>query len=343
MATAFDNMGLTLTRHAGREVGDHLVWTTEAWDQDREPANGILLVGHHDTVFPPGAFDVWDLDGDKLTGPGVLDMKGGLATIWAAVRGAFEAGVLTEIPLAIVSVGDEEIGSPESAELTQTLAAGAAGALVFEAGRKGDAIITRRKGTGALIVTAEGIAAHAGNHHTEGVNAIVGLARFIERVSELTNYDSGVTVNVGLVEGGEARNTVPGNARCEIDFRLIRSADGEALVAKVHELAAVVAEETRCKIEVSGGIRRLPLERTDANAALCQRYSACAIEAGLMGPEAGLIGGGSDASTVSAVGVPAIDGLGPRGAGFHTHHEWIEVSSLELRADALARFLCSWP
>ncbi len=340
LVDAFAMDGLSVERHCGCEVGDHFVWKSRGWD--RPGAKRVLLVGHHDTVFPPGAFDVWSLEGDKLTGPGVLDMKGGLATIWAALSALAKVGHLTEIPLAFVSVGDEEIGSPESASLTQQLAMGAAGALVFEAGRQGDAIITRRKGTGALIAIAKGVSAHAGNHHAEGVNAIVALSRFVERVSSLTDYDSGMTVNVGLIEGGEARNTVPGHARCEIDFRLIQAADGEALVRKVQEVAEIVSVETGATIEVSGGIRRLPLERTAANVALCARYSACAIDAGLSGPEADLIGGGSDASTVSAVGVAAIDGLGPRGAGFHTHHEWIEVSSLALRADALTRFLLGW-
>lgn len=340
LAEAFALEGLVLDRRAGDGVGDHLVWTTPAWAGagDRR----LILVGHHDTVFPPGAFETWERDGDRLRGPGVLDMKGGLATAWATVAAFADIGRLAELPLAIVSVGDEEIGSPDSKQVIEELARGAGGALVFEAGRAGDAIITRRKGTGALAVTATGRAAHAGNHHREGVNAIWSLARLIDRAQELTDYDRGVTVNVGLISGGSSRNTVPAEARCDIDFRFIRRADGEALVAAVEALAAELSTGGAGALTVAGGIRRLPLERTDASVALCRRYAECAEAAGLGGVEAGLIGGGSDASTASAVGVAAIDGLGPRGSGFHTHDEVIEVSSLELRVDALARFLARW-
>jgi glutamate carboxypeptidase len=340
LAEDFALAGLELERHRGTGVGDHLVWTTEAWREGEGPR--LLLIGHHDTVFPPGAFEVWEERGDRLRGPGVLDMKGGLATVWAAMASLAERGALEAIAVALISVGDEEIGSMDSKDLTADLATGAEAALVFEAGRAGDAIITRRKGTGALAVTARGVAAHAGNHHADGVNAIWALARYVDRVQRLTDYDAGITVNVGLISGGEARNTVPGEARCAIDLRMLSVADGELVVRRAREIAAEISAETGAEIDVEGGVRRPPLERTEASAALAARYARCAEAAGLAGPEAGLIGGGSDASTASAAGTPAIDGLGPRGAGFHTHDEHIEISSLALRADALARFLAGW-
>lgn len=337
----FDLPGLSVLRHAGKEVGDHLVFTTDAW-AEAEPSNRILLVGHHDTVFPPGSFECFELDGDTLKGPGVLDMKGGLVTIHLALKTLASLGVLADLPLGFVCVGDEEIGSPESAPILRELARGAGGALVFEAGRAEDAIITMRKGTGALRVSVHGKAAHAGNHHAEGVNAILAMSHFVIGVQELTDYDRGVTVNVGTISGGEARNTVPHHAECQIDFRLISAVDGEALVASVVALAARVAKETGTTIDVDGGIRRLPLERSEESAELCQRYARAAKASNLGFKEASLIGGGSDASTVSTVGVPSIDGLGPRGSGFHTHSEHIEVSSLALRAEALLRFLIDW-
>lgn len=333
--------GLTLKRHPGNKVGDHLVFTTDAW-QDAPAESRILLVGHHDTVFPPGSFECWELEGDRLRGPGVLDMKGGLVTIQLALKSLSSLGALASLPLAFVCVGDEEIGSPDSKTLLSELASGAGGALVFEAGRAQDAIITRRKGTGALRVVATGKSAHAGNHHQDGINAIAALATFILGVQALTDYDKGVTVNVGTIVGGEARNTVPHHAECQIDFRLIAMEDAEVLVRAVHELAAEVSTSTGATIEVTGGVSRAPLERSDASGKLCAMYGAAAAASGLGSGEAALIGGGSDASTVSAVGVPAIDGMGPRGSGFHTHDEHIEVSSLSLRAEALVRFLISW-
>jgi glutamate carboxypeptidase len=341
LVDSFDLDGLSVERHPGDRVGDHLVFTTGAFAGAGANAR-LVLIGHHDTVFPPDAFDVWEERGDRLRGPGVLDMKGGLATVWAALAALADAGSLADLPIAFVSVGDEEIGSVHSAELLRETARGAAGALVFEAGRAGDAIITRRKGTGALEVTARGKSAHAGNHHADGVNAIWAMARFVDRVQRLTDYDAGVTVNVGLIEGGEARNTVAPVCVCGVDFRFLDAAAGESVVAAARAIAVEVGDSSGAVFSVDGGIRRMPLERTDASAALCRRYADCAIAAGLGGPEADLIGGGSDANTVSAIGVPAIDGLGPRGAGFHTHDEHISISSLALRAEALARFLVSW-
>lgn len=337
----FDLPGLKVERHPGKEVGDHLVFTTDSWDS-ATPSDRIVLVGHHDTVFPPGSFECFQLEGDRLQGPGVLDMKGGLVTIHLALKTLASLGALADLPLAFVCVGDEEIGSPESASILRELAAGAGGALVFEAGRAEDAIITRRKGTGALRVTVEGKAAHAGNHHKDGINAIWAMSHFVLGAQKLTNYDKGVTLNVGIIAGGEARNTVPHHAECQIDFRLISTADGEELVEQVKSLAVETARATRTEIRVDGGIRRLPLERSEASTELYQRYAAAAKASQLGHAEAALIGGGSDASTVSNVGVPAIDGLGPRGRGFHTHDEHIEVSSLALRAEALLRFLIDW-
>lgn len=331
---------LSLERIAGDGVGDHLVWRTPAWSA--RPADRLLLIGHHDTVFPPGTFEVWARDGDRLRGPGVLDMKSGLATVQVALSALESLGVLADLPLVFVSVGDEEIGSRHSAVHLRAIAEGARGALVFEAGRDADAIVTQRKGTGRYTVTAYGRAAHAGNRHPDGINAICALAQFIDGAQRLTDYDRGVTVNVGLVEGGSSANTVPARAACTIDFRFVRGLDSERLADEIRGLAARVSKATGARIDVDGGVRRPPLERSDASIALFERYAQCARAAGLGASQCPLMGGGSDANTVSAVGVPVIDGLGPRGAGFHTHDEYIEVSSLAMRLEALVRFLVGW-
>jgi glutamate carboxypeptidase len=142
------------------------------------------------------------------------------------------------------------------------------------------------------------------------------------------------------VSGGEAKNTVPASAECQLDFRFERIADAEATFEALRAACAEAAAEVPgSSLAISGGPQRLPLERTPANVALCERYAACARAAGLGGDEAALIAGGSDASSTAAIGIPSIDGMGPRGAGFHTHDELIEIASLEPKAIALASFL----
>jgi glutamate carboxypeptidase len=318
----------------GEAYGEHLVWRT--------PAAGapILLVGHHDTVFPPGHFEGWREDGNRAIGPGALDMKGGLAVIRATLAALEAVGVLAELPVVVVSVADEEVGSPASAPHLRELAKGAACALVFESGRANDMIITRRKGVGAMTLVAHGKAAHSGNHHKDGVNAIWALAKFIDLAQQLTDHARGVTVNVGTLVGGTSKNTVPERAECQLDLRYETIADAETLIASLRAAAeAAVAAVPGVRIEVSGGANRLPLERTEASAALRDEYAACARASGLGDGEAPLLGGGSDANTVAPLGVPAIDGLGPRGAGFHTTHEYVELDTFVPKAEALARFL----
>src|SRR5262245_46333417 len=168
----------------GDKFGEHLVWHTPA--AEAVGAAPVLLVGHHDTVFPPGHFEGWREDGDRAVGPGALDMKGGLAIIRTTLAALEEVGALADMPVVVVSVADEEVGSPSSTPILKAAAAGAACALVFESGRAGDAIITRRKGVGSMSVVSHGVAAHAGNNHKDGVNAIWALARFIDAAQQLT-------------------------------------------------------------------------------------------------------------------------------------------------------------
>jgi glutamate carboxypeptidase len=242
--------------------------------------------------------------------------------------------------MRVVIVADEEVGSPEGQGVIREAIAGAGSCLVFEAGRKGDLVITRRKGTGGMTAVAKGVAAHSGNAHKEGKNAIWALCRFVDEVQSLTDYSRGLTVNVGKFTGGQGKNTVPDEARAEIDLRFETRADGEWLEAKVREAAAHAAEHVQgTQIELSGGVARLPLERTNESVALMNRYLEAASSVGLGQGEAPLIGGGSDASTSFAMGIASIDGLGPRGIGFHTKDEQIEVATVLLKAKALARFL----
>jgi glutamate carboxypeptidase len=320
----------------GNEYGDHLVWQTAA----AAHAAPIVLIGHHDTVFPPGHFEGWREEDGRATAPGALDMKGGLSVIRGALAALDEVGALAGLPVVVMCVADEEVGSPSSAPHLCALAKGAACALVFESGRAGDAIITRRKGVGAMTVVARGRAAHAGNNHKDGANAIWAVAKFVNAAQQLTDYARGCTVNVGQISGGTSKNTVAEHAECKLDMRYETVADAEALAAALRDAArAAAAAVPGVQIEVSGGANRLPLERTAASAALRDEYAVCARASGLGDVEAALLGGGSDANTVAPLGVPAIDGLGPRGAGFHTTSEYVELATFVPKAEALVRFL----
>ncbi len=328
--------GLSGSRIPSTTFADHLVFRTT----DAPGSAPIALVGHLDTVFPPGTFEGFSRDGDLARGPGVLDMKGGLVVVAWALRALAQVHALPALRLAIVA--DEEVGSPEGQKVIKEAIAGASGALVFEAGRQKDLVITRRKGTGAMTAIAHGRAAHAGNAHKEGANALWAIAKFTDRAQALTDYAKGVTVNVGKITGGTSKNTVPDHAEAVLDLRFETKADADALVEALRRAAEESASAVPgTRIELRGGVARLPLERTDASVKLMEDYLEAARAVGLGTGEAPLIGGGSDASTSSAMGIASIDGLGPRGIGFHTKDEQIEIATLVQKAQALARFLAA--
>ena len=321
----------------GRFAPHWLFGTTAA---ERSAEGAVAIVGHLDTVFPPGVFEGFHYDGSIARGPGVLDMKGGLVVAIEALRALDRTGHLHEMKVLLAIVSDEEVGSPEGRPWLQKELRGASCALVLEAGRKADAIITSRKGTAGVTAKAHGKAAHAGNAHKEGANAIWALAKFADLAQNLTDYERGITLNVGKFTGGQGKNTVPDAAEALLDFRFVTTKDGESTMEALR-MAAIAASEAvpGTRIELGGGIARTPLERTAANIALYQEYAKCATASGLGAGEAPLVGGGSDASSTSAIGIPSIDGLGPRGSGFHTKEELIEAATLVPKAEAIARFL----
>jgi glutamate carboxypeptidase len=327
---------LNLTVVRGEGTGDHLVFRTKAASEQ----TSVLLIAHHDTVFPPGTFERFSVDGDIARGPGVLDMKGGIAVLCTVLAALHEADLLARMPITFVTVADEEIGSPSSHALLEELAYRGRSALVFEAGRTGDAIITARRGSGYVIVRAHGRAAHAGNALAQGRNAIWALSRFIDRAQLLTDTARGISFSAGLIRGGTARNTVADSATCEADVRFSDPAGERVLSTGLAEIAHDISTQMEgTSLEVNFQVTRKPWTRSPASVQLMERYATCQRASGLEAGEAPLTGGGSDANTVGAVGLAAIDGLGPRGSGFHTPEECIEVSSLSMKAEALLRFL----
>jgi glutamate carboxypeptidase len=289
-------------------------------------------------LFPHGHFEGFKASIVRGYCPGCFDMKGGLALIWGVFGTLSEAGLLDSLPIVLASVADEEVGSLDSRPHLEALARGGSCALVFESGRPEDRIVTQRRGVGTLRVLVSGKAAHSGNAHRDGASAIRSLARFIEAAESHTDYALGSTVNVGEVRGGTSPNTVPEHAEASVDLRFERVDAAHAL------LGALKEDATRCAlpgthIEISGGIKRLPMEKTPASELLYREYADCQRAAGLGYGEQPRVGGGSDANTVAGVGLPVIDGLGPRGGGFHTVDEFIELDSFGPKAEALLRFL----
>ncbi|GAB4216017.1 MAG: M20 family metallopeptidase [Sandaracinaceae bacterium] len=331
------------------EVASHRVLSTPTAHED---ANALALVGHADTVFPRAlGFFGLRREGDRAMGPGVLDMKSGLSEVLYALRAVRAAApdAWARLRARVVVVSDEEIGSPSSSALYASLAPRTPLALVFEAGRMHDRVVTARKGGGLYTLRAIGRAAHAGNRHADGVNAIHAIACAVLRLEALTDYASGLTVSVGLIEGGTAKNTVPEHAEIGVDVRFTSAKD----VARFRDALARIGEDPfegidarwindrvlRARVEISGGVTRPPMEPTEATQALRRRYEEHARAVGLGGGEAPLQGGGSDANLLAAAGVPCIDGLGPFGEFFHETREWCSLASLRRRTAALARFL----
>jgi glutamate carboxypeptidase len=344
------DLGLSCRRVADAEgrFADHRVYETPAAGD----APCLALVGHVDTVFPKSlGFLEFKREGDTIYGPGTLDMKSGLSEIlWAlhAVR-RVDAEAFARLAVRFICVSDEEVGSPSSRGLYDELAPKLSSALVFEAGRAEDKIVTCRKGSGMWRVRATGTAAHAGLKHREGVNAIHALSLVIPAIEAITDYERGLTANVGLIEGGTAKNTVPDSAECVVDIRFERLADVEE-VERFFErltqegLAAIVEAPSperlaSARLSVEGGVSRPPMEASEETQALRLRYEKHAADAGIRVGEAPLQGGGSDANLLAARGVPCIDGLGPWGKHFHKVEEFSSLDSLRARTRALATFL----
>jgi glutamate carboxypeptidase len=334
---------------------DHRVYSTPATRGDDVT---LALVGHVDTVYPAsmGFLRMTRDDGpagpatgDVVRGPGVLDMKSGLTAMLCALRAvrAVTPERWARLRLRIVCVSDEEVGSPSSAALYERLAPRLSGGLVFEAGRAGDRIVTSRAGSASFEIVVHGRAAHAGNHHAQGINAIAVLARLVLRAEAITDYARGILVNVGIIAGGTAKNTVPELARCVVDSRFLTVADAHEVVDRLRALAAdpfgdepdVPARLREARVELLGGIARPPMEVIEGTQALRLRYEAHAAAAGLSVGEAPRQGGGSDANLLAALGVPCIDGLGPAGEHFHHPKEWSSLASLRRRTQALACLL----
>ncbi len=337
VAAAFGPLGWRAEFVAGA-AGDHLILRPPA---EVAGGGGTLLLGHLDTVYPLGTLArmPWREEGDRVHGPGVMDMKGGIAVAWLALRSLIAAG--GALPAAtLLLVSDEETGSGGSRALTERLARQARAVLVLEpaAGENGK-LKTARKGIANFTLRAEGRAAHAGVDYFAGANAIVELARQAVELASWSDERQGITVNCGVIHGGTRSNVVPAEAELEVDARAWTAADLAAVETRLQRLRAV---DAGVRLAVTGGVNRPPMERSPAGMALFARARAAAQAVGLALEECAT-GGGSDGNFTAALGVPTLDGMGVVGGGAHSPGEWAARRSLVERAAVLAGMLAGIP
>ena len=315
-------------------AGDH--WLV-SWGEGSE---GVLLLAHLDTVHPAGTLRQmpWSVSGGRATGPGAIDMKGGIAVALGALEALARSDSLPPRPVRILFTTDEETGSRTSRALIEDQARRHRVVFCLEPAMPDGALKTWRKGTGVFTLETIGVASHAGNSPENGVNAIVEMAHQILRVQALARPEVGTTVSVGVIEGGTRTNVVPARCRVKVDMRVMESGE-PTRVSKAMD--ALTPELPGSKLRISGGWNRPPMARTPVMAATFERARAIGRDLGLDLQESGT-GGGSDANFVAALGIPVLDGLGPLGNGAHSDHEFVTVSSLAERAALLAALLTDW-
>ena len=337
---AVDRCGATLAQML-ETVGGHVarISQTARGDHIRAEFGGgpkqVLLLGHFDTVWDVGQLERMPLreENGRLFGPGVYDMKASIAVAMLAVRAASAAGPTPRVVMLWTT--DEEVGSATSRGLIEEEARASDVVLVLEPCLPGGAAKTQRKGCGEFTMTVRGVSAHAGIDPRKGASAIHELAHQIVALEALRDLDRGISVNVGIVNGGTRGNVVAEHAQALIDVRVPTQSEARRVEAAIH---ALKPRNGSVRMEIQGGFERPPLERTPAVERLYEQARAVAAALGLDLQE-GATGGGSDGNFTAALGVPTLDGLGPQGDGAHALHEHVILSDLPWRAAFLAALM----
>ena len=321
-------IGGRVTRLTRADRGDHLLAEFGCG------ASQVLLLGHFDTVWPVGQLDRMPLtrSGGRLHGPGVFDMKAGIAIAMLATRALLEAGPKIDHRIVMLWTTDEEIGSGSSRAAIEDEARRSRAVLVLEPSLPGGAVKTSRKGCGQYEMLVRGVAAHAGIDPSKGASAIHELAHQICRLYRLPKQWTGLSLNVGTIAGGTRANVVAEEARAVIDVRAATRSEANMFDGVVRRQ---IPRDPRTQIEVSGGFDRPPLERTEHVKRLYEQARDVARELGQELGEGGT-GGGSDGNFTAALGVPTLDGLGAVGDGAHALHEHVDIESLADRAALVA-------
>ena len=310
----------------------HLRWRRGG--DDAKP--GILLVGHHDTVWPLGSLDShpWQVDGDRIQGPGCFDMKAGLVQLFHALAvepGSASSWSWSSSPMTVLVTGDEELGAPSSRELIESEARRARAALVLEASADGGALKTARKGVAMYQLSVKGKAAHAGLEPWNGVNASVELAAQVLALTKLDRGPDGATVTPAVMTAGTTTNTVPAAGSVSIDCRVPSIAEFDRVDAG---LRALVPHLEGASLTLDGGLRHPPME-PESSAALYELAVAVCRDLGLPQPGSARVGGASDGNLTAGVGTPTLDGLGAVGGNAHAPGEHVLASTMAPRTQML--------
>ena len=329
VASRFEELGGRIEFQPQDHFGDHLRVSFGG------PSDGrILLLGHLDTVWPPGEIRrrPFAVNGNIASGPGIFDMKAGIWLMWMALSALRQLRGGPIRPVGILLTSDEEMGSESSRSLIEAEARCSSTVFVLEPSLPGGALKTARKGVGRFTVRAIGRAAHAGVEPTKGVNAVEEMAHQVLQLQHMSDPSSGTTVTVGRIQGGTRANVVPAGAEVEVDVRVSSREAGERVSAAIHSLSPVVGG---ARLEVAGGINRPPMERNPDTARLFAeaRRVASAMDKSL---EEGSTGGASDGNLTAALEIPTLDGLGAVGDGAHRVTEHVEIDQLPWRAALVA-------
>ncbi|NYF78762.1 M20 family metallopeptidase [Granulicella arctica] len=302
----------------------------------RSTKKPILLLGHLDTVWPLGTLKTmpWQQKNGRFYGPGVLDMKAGVVMALAAVSVLRDLGLSRPVTLLLNS--EEEVGSPISRPITEKLALKSAAVFVLEPAQ-GLAYKTARKGIGHYTLRVDGVAAHSGVDFERGHSAILEMAKLVQTVSGFTDLAKKRTVNCGVITGGTRSNVIAAACTVEVDVRVFTARDGQVVDRLFRRLKP---SDPHCKLTVTGGLNRPPMERKAGTIALFQQVRKLAEQIGFQLDEAAT-GGGSDGNFTAALGIPTLDGMGAVGEGAHAPHESILIEHLIPRTALLAAMIAA--
>jgi len=321
-----------------KETGDHVLARFPSPIGRGQGEGGILILCHMDTVFPLGTIQKTPFreDGDKIFGPGTLDMKAGIVIALAAIEEAINHGL--NRPVTLLCTSDEEIGSHTSRAPIEELAKESALVLVMEGALLDGSLKTWRKGTGGFWVKVKGRAAHSGGDHQAGRNAIEEMAHQVLAIQKLTDYSKQTTLNVGVIQGGTVSNVVPEEASIEVDVRVMQPGEWERIESEMNKLKPVLDGTS---IEITGGLNRPPMPFDDTMKATFEKAKSIAARIG-MNLTAGGTGGASDGNFVAPLGIPVLDGMGAVGEGYHSEREYIFTNSMEQKAKLIASLIHDW-